>query len=198
MAPLEAIVQAAGRCNREGLLNGSDGTPGGRVIVFQSRERRLPKDRWYKAGRDLVLNIWRVTGRWPDINEPADMQDYFHRLYHTGELDQHRIQDLRRAFNFPEVAQKYRVIEDDTTPVVVTTWGGYETVVQELLAQVRAEPSRKHFRQLTPFQVNLRHYELARASGLVHEERSGLKLWIGPYDDRFGLRLDGNLGDCVV
>jgi CRISPR-associated endonuclease/helicase Cas3 len=198
MAPLEAIIQSAGRCNREGLLNAADGTLGGRFIVFRSRDGRIPKDRWYQAGRDLVEMLARAKGRWPDIHDPADMRDYFQRLYHTGELDKHKIQDLRKALDFPTVAESYRLIEDDTFAVVVTTWERHQKRVQRLLARLRQNASRQNFRRLAPFQVNLRHYEMAKASGQIAEGPSGMQLWIGPYDDSFGLRLDGNLGDCVV
>ena len=97
MAPLEAIVQSAGRCNREGLLNTPDGQPGGRVIVFRSREGKLPSDRWYHAGRAKVEQDFLALGREPDIGRSEDMQEYFRRLYHSGELDQHQIQPDRAA-----------------------------------------------------------------------------------------------------
>jgi CRISPR-associated endonuclease/helicase Cas3 len=196
--PFEAIVQSAGRCNREGRLNKPDGTPGGRVIVFRSREGKLPADHWYHAGR-ATLEQFLAGGVVPDLARPEDMDDYFRWLYETGNLDAKGIQPERAARHFAEVARLYKLIEEETIAVVVTGWEGHEQEVKELLQQVRAEPSKHHYRLLAPFQVNLRNYELARGTGWVVEDSGGLKLWNGPYDDLTGLRLEGDLGEkCVV
>ncbi len=140
LAPLEAIIQSAGRCNREGLLNRADGSPGGRVLVFRSVEGALPKDRWYKAGRSVVETAFLNNGRLPCIDDPADVRDYFHRLYRTGDLDKENIQGLRRSSQFETVAEKYRLIDDDGIPVVIATWDEKKTEVEELLDQVRLRP----------------------------------------------------------
>jgi hypothetical protein len=42
-------------------------------------------------------------------------------LYHSGTLDKHGIQNSRRNFNFADVADHYKLIQDDGTAVVVTT-----------------------------------------------------------------------------
>ncbi len=199
MAPLEAIIQAAGRCNREGLLCGPEGNPdGGRVVVFRSVEGRLPKDRWYAAGRDVVENHFLARRQEPDVGGQKDMEDYFIRLLHAGDVDARRIQAARAAFNFPEVAEKYRLIEEETFAVVPVNWEAHEAEIQTLLDAVRKAPSRKTFRALAPFQVNLRGFELAKAAQMVTEDPSGVRLWTGVYDKEIGLRLEGNLGNCVV
>jgi CRISPR-associated endonuclease/helicase Cas3 len=69
MGPLEAVIQSAGRCNREGMLKTVDGTPGGRVIVFRSRasvdepQRYYPPDPWYAAGRYVVEANFLAAGK---------------------------------------------------------------------------------------------------------------------------------------
>ena len=56
LAPFDSIIQAAGRCNREGKLTGS----GGLLVVFRSAAdaekpgRYFPRDLWYKGGRDVL------------------------------------------------------------------------------------------------------------------------------------------------
>ena len=77
LAPLEAIVQSAGRCNREGWMNKLDGTPGGRVIVFRSQEGKLPLgDGWYPKGRDVVETAFLNANCEPDIGRPEHMHKY--------------------------------------------------------------------------------------------------------------------------
>ncbi len=187
LAPLEAIIQSAGRCNREGLLNGSDGSPGGRVMVFRSTEGRLPPDRWYKAGRAVLETSFLNNNREPRIDDPADTNEYFERLYRTGNLDGQGIQDARKQFQFATVSENYRLIEDDGVAVVVASWEERREEVEALIAAVRHCPIRRNFRKLAPFQVNLRRYELAKAGGSVGEEGSGVLVWHGGYDADLGL-----------
>jgi CRISPR-associated endonuclease/helicase Cas3 len=187
LAPLEAIIQSAGRCNREGRLRGADGSPGGRVVVFRSVEGILPRDRWYRAGRTVLETSFLNAGREPGIDTPSDIREYFERLYREGDLDERGIQDGRRRFAFTEVAGQYRLIDDDGDSVVVATWQEKQEEVEALLDAVRLRPTRANFRRLAPFQVNLRRYERDKAGGAVAEEGPGLLVWRGPYDDELGL-----------
>jgi CRISPR-associated endonuclease/helicase Cas3 len=196
LAPLEAVVQAAGRCNREGKLNGPDGSAGGRVIVFRSAaaqsdpKKYYPPDRWYKAGRSVLEASFLNNDREPQINNPADINEYFERLYHTGNLDTEGIQAARRGFEFAAVAERYRLIDDDGIPVVVATWEERREEVENLLAGARHRRSRANFRKLAPFQVNLRRYELQKDQGSWSEEIPGVYVWRGGYDPDLGLTSD--------
>jgi CRISPR-associated endonuclease/helicase Cas3 len=189
LAPLEAIIQAAGRCNREGALNSPTGEPGGRVIVFRSVEGAIPRDGWYETGRDVLTTLFLNQNTPPSIDEPADIERYFHRLYWTKgpqALDAKGIQALRRSFNFPEVAAAYRLICDDGVPVVVAGWEEHAVEIDSLLAAVRHTPTRANYRRLTPFQVNLRRHELTKLPITAMEESPGVFVWRGIYDSQLG------------
>lgn len=189
LAPLEAIIQAAGRCNREGTLNGPNGEPGGRVIVFRSVEGAIPKDGWYETGRALLTTLFLNQNAPPDIGEPADIQRYFQQLYWTKgpeALDRKKIQALRRSFNFPEVAAAYRLINDDGVAVLVAEWAERKSEIDELLAEVKKNPTRANYRRLAPFQVNLRQHELAKLPVTAVEEVPGVPVWRGNYDAQLG------------
>ena len=189
LAPLEAIIQAAGRCNREGMLNGPNGEPGGRVIVFRSVEGAIPQDGWYETGRALLTTLFLNQNQPPDIGEPADIQRYFQQLYWTKgpeALDRKKIQALRRCFNFPEVAAAYRLINDDSVAVLVASWAERKSEIDELLAEVKKNPTRANYRRLIPFQVNLRQHELAKLPVSAVEEVPGVPVWRGVYDPQLG------------
>jgi CRISPR-associated endonuclease/helicase Cas3 len=196
LAPLEAVIQAAGRCNREGRLQRSDGTPGGRVEVFRSAAavaeptRYYPPDRWYKAGRSVLESTFLNAAREPRIDSPDDIKEYFERLYRTGQLDERNIQPARARFAFQEVATAYQLIDDDGQAVVVATWAEKQAEVEDLLEALRRQPTRANFRKLTPFQVNLRRCEMAKGVGQVGEEIAGLFVWRGGYDAAVGLTAD--------
>ncbi|GAC1474149.1 MAG: CRISPR-associated helicase/endonuclease Cas3 [Isosphaeraceae bacterium] len=192
LAPLEAIIQAAGRCNSKGNLKGLDGGPGGKVIVFRSHasvgedaRRYYPADPWYRAGRDVLQTAFLNKGRPPRINAPADMSEYYERLYHHGDLDANRIQDARARCDFPKVASAYRLIDDSGFAVVVADWDGHESEVADLLRAFDGPvPRRSAYRKLAPFQVNLRGRP-EMTPGVI-EEQPGVFVWRGRYDPEIG------------
>ncbi|MGB9623762.1 MAG: CRISPR-associated helicase Cas3' [Phycisphaerae bacterium] len=195
MAPLEAVVQASGRCNREGLLNRDDGTPGGEVVVFRSRDGGTPRDAWYEAGISKVEQSFLAMGREPDIGRPEDIDEYFRRLYRSGELDEHHIREDRENFRFATAAAKYRIVRPDeaTRTVVVATWEPAREQVAGILDKLHVRKPKALYRKLSRFQVNLREREFTRAGGLVAPAPGGILVWWGPYDPASGLVLDGNI-----
>lgn len=189
LAPLEAIIQAAGRCNREGTLNGPNGEPGGRVVVFRSVEGAIPKDGWYETGRALLTTLFLNQNAPPDIGEPADIQRYFQHLYWTKgpeTLDRKNICGLRKNFDFPGVAAAYRLINDDGIAVLVPTWAERKAEINALIADVKKDPTRANYRRLAPFQVNLRQHDFAKLPVTAVEEVPGVLAWRGEYDSKLG------------
>jgi CRISPR-associated endonuclease/helicase Cas3 len=183
MAPLESLIQAAGRCNREGKLPGA----GGRVLVFRSAEGKMPPDRWYNAGREKVDQIIKDKGDGPQIDDPVAIRDYFARLYHTGNLDEKGIGVMRRTFKFKSVAEAYRLIADASQPVVVRTWESHQAEINRLLVELATSPRKSVYRKLAPFQVNLLPSQVAKSEHLLHEETGGVWVWDGKYDEEAGI-----------
>jgi CRISPR-associated endonuclease/helicase Cas3 len=185
MAPLESIIQAAGRCNREGLIANA----GGRVVVFRSIEGKLPPDRWYHAGRNVLEAEMLAAGIQPRIDSPVDILDYFGRLYWKGDLDPQNIVGMRAGLKFESCAKAYRLIKDDTVPVVVATWQKHASEIETRLDTLRARPNRANFRALAPFQVNMFRTELARLPkgfAVPISEENDLLVWHGIYHEEIG------------
>jgi CRISPR-associated endonuclease/helicase Cas3 len=211
MAPLESIIQAAGRCNREGLIPNA----GGRVVVFRSEEgeTRIPPG-WYRRGRDVLETEFLAAGVNPSVEVPADILNYFSRLYWRGDLDPKNVVGMRSGMRFTGVADAYKLIAEDTVPVVVATWQdevdpdsgvnwqerwrGMKKMenpqadvrgIQERLDELIRRPSRATFRALAPFQVNVFRSELPRLpKGMVLpvSEDADLFIWHGIYDPQIG------------
>lgn len=184
MGPLDSIIQAAGRCNREGRLEK------GVVTVFRPAEGGLPPGA-YRTGTAITESL---LGTDPDaIGNPQIAEEYFRRLYSHVDTDQEQIQRLRSRFEYEEVARRFRMIEDDTIPVVVTTYGSSRersTVRSALdsLRERRGNP-RELMRRLQPYVVSLRRHQADRlmADGLVTAVTEGLAEWHGRYDPVRGL-----------
>jgi CRISPR-associated endonuclease/helicase Cas3 len=188
MAPLESILQAAGRCNREGLIPAA----GGLVTVFRSEEGQIPGG-WYRLGRDVLEAEFLAAGREPRVEDAADVRSYFHHLYWKRSLDSRNIVGMRAGLKFESVAEAYHLIGEDTVPVVVATWREHAQEIETLLESVRDKPVRVNFRALAPFQVNMFRTELFRLpAGLVAplSENMDLLVWRGAYDSQVGRTSD--------
>ncbi|MGH2718257.1 MAG: helicase-related protein, partial [Actinomycetota bacterium] len=183
LGPLDAIIQSAGRCNREGRL------AQGRVVVFDPEGGRLPTG-VYRTATDLTSTM---LGRGPlDLDDPATATEYFRLLFNTVSTDQQDIQALRARADFPQVAERFRMIRDDTESVVV----GYgddeiQAEVEEITERLAtgAPDGRLLLRRLQPYVVSLRTSESERyqRSGLIQPIVPGLGRWLGDYDQIRGL-----------
>jgi CRISPR-associated endonuclease/helicase Cas3 len=185
MGPLDRIVQAAGRCNREGRLSQ------GRVIIFQPAEGSVPPGD-YRSGHDIARAMLGRPG--VDLHSPGIYESYFRQLYQAVNTDKHRINELRQRLDFPEVAVRFKLIEDATVPLVVR-YPKEGSPVDELLWRLQSPgvlqggEARWLIRKLQPYLVNVRRGPLARyqQAGLVRELPLGLYEWQGNYHPVRGL-----------
>jgi len=122
MAPLEAIAQAAGRCNREGRLNEQDRL--GKVVVFEPDEedggrKRFPTHSYYQATQ-VTQALLNQNGNL-DINDPDLFRVYYRRLYDLNNPDSQNqiLNNAIMALDFPEIARYYRLIDRSAIQVLV-------------------------------------------------------------------------------
>lgn len=186
LAPLDSVIQAAGRCNREGSL------PTGRVIVFDPGDGGIPPGP-YKTGRDVTR---KMLGSAPlDPDDPNDARRYFHLwLQSLGDAatDLRNIQDGRRQLDYPRVARDFWMIEPSHS-VVITRYGSDEqrAMVRRSIDELRAGSPRARFlhRSLQPYVVSIRQREAERLEreGLVAPFSERISEWLGPYDSVRGI-----------
>ena len=117
--PLEAVAQAAGRCNRNGRLST------GEVRVFVPEEepgrRSLPFGA-YEQATSVTRALLKERGpAGMDIADPALFEEYYRRFYTIARPEEKRpeLWDAIRRQDFAEVAARYRLIEQDTISVLV-------------------------------------------------------------------------------
>lgn len=200
LGPLDRIVQAAGRCNREGLLEL------GRVVVFRPEDESVPPGA-YRTATNVTEGLLR--GGLPDMNDPALFDAFFGSLFPLVDLDANGVQPLRKQFEFEKVARAFRLIDDDTVSVVVPYVGmpelddaglstgiDHQDRVRRLIAELEQPATaqglgaaRAMFARAQPYVVALRrrHAEQMMKEGLLTELRGGLWRWHGGYDQVRGL-----------
>lgn len=127
-APLDALIQAAGRCNRNGLL-----PEGGRMVVFTPDGNRYP-DRSYEQGASATEVLLkqrphaRTTPEAPDV-----IRKYYELLYSLRDIAMPG--DMTRAIgdlDFAAIAQHYRLIRQDAINVLVpyhANLSGYQSLM---------------------------------------------------------------------
>lgn len=128
LAPLEAIIQAAGRCNRNGTA------VCGEICVFLPAEERLYPDTHYENGATLVKRMQMEHAI--DIHDPEWIRRYYGRLFRAfrGDVKSRALEKAIEERDFPTVANECRLIEQRGIQVLVP----YEPQIQ-LYRQIRAE-----------------------------------------------------------
>ncbi len=186
VGPLDSIVQAAGRCNREGEL------AEGLVVVFEPSEGSSPPPGEYRVATSTARSL--MAGGALDLDDPRVFERFFRQLYDLVDTDKPQVQAHRKAFDYPEVRKASRLIDDDQLPLVVRP-PGYETQVGALLEELRWRPqgSRPLLRQLQPFLVQVRGREAEKfeRGGLMREVRPELGVfeWLSGYHPVRGLEV---------
>lgn len=164
------------------------------MFVFDFEGNRAPPGA-YKIGLDDAETLLKRNPA-EAMHNPQLHMEFFQCLFRDVDLDKQGIQSLRHDMNFPEVASRYKLIQD-TVQVVIANYDQGEGE-KRLRAHLR-EPSRETYRRLVPYTVNIRHDELSRGEieQCVEEVARNLYRWHGGYDDKTHKGLLGVVRDPV-
>lgn len=171
-AGIDSVAQAAGRCNREGLLDGF-----GRVVVFEPVEGRSPPglEQAWQAGRTVI----RLKAEDPLGLEAV--REYFSELYFQKGLQaldaatldgetfrildeiaarapQRGEADPKLAFPFESIAKAFRLIDDVMEPLIVPWRSGPEdTTAEDVLRRIGRmdQPLGPDLRKLQQYVVSV-------------------------------------------
>lgn len=184
VGPLDRIVQAAGRCNREGDLDGL-----GQVVVFEPREGGMPRGEYASA-----VGITRMLLKEDvDLHAPDVFRRYFSDLYRMGKTDAKGIQRLREKLDYPSVATEFRFIDSPTEPVIVEYEErdpATEEARKRMMERIRREGLLRpgDHRRLQPYTIGLFSYDLKDKEWMLDPIAEGVRVWPRThYDDLRGV-----------
>lgn len=189
LAGLDSIAQAAGRCNREGKLDGM-----GQVHVFVPP--KTPPPGLLLQGEQTTREL-AATERLLDPLAPAAFRHYFDLLYGKGDFDEKEILNLLKPERaaFRTAAREFKLIDNNGETVIVpySPDGRNETSpVHGWLGALEKDGNAKWARRkLQRYTVTVPQYQFEQLlkRGDI-EERAGL--WLATnsrYDRVFGLLL---------
>ena len=184
IGPLDSIIQAAGRCNREGRLST------GRVVVFRTEKGSTPPGHYRFATEETMsmLNAGPL-----DLDNPDTATAFFRRIFTVWDNDAQQIQNTRRSFDYPEVAKKFRMIDEDTSEIIITGYGDDEEQekVKAAIGRLRAGTPAARFllRTTRPWTVQVYRTQMSsmERDGLIAEVMPGIYEWLGGYDPVTGI-----------
>lgn len=191
-AGLDSVLQAAGRCNREGKH------AMGQTFVFSlSAQNRIPFGS-IAAANNARLNLSADS----DWFAPSVMTEYFKQLYsRKNTFDEKNINHYLykpEELCFEKASELFRLIDDDGMNLIVNWENSFELV--EKLKE--AGCSYSLMKQLAQFTVNIHRsdFNKLKESGAVDEIVEGV--YVAPdkaqYDDATGLSLENHWAEEIL
>ena len=180
MAPLDAIIQSAGRCNREGKLEE------GLVVVFDPEDESTPLGLYSELTR-------RTRGLLARLDDPERLAvdytlfpEHHQRMINQFQCDERGIQAMRKRLDYRSVDEAYKVIADDGISVVIP-----DSSIAPIIDRVQAVGAitTDDLRKLQRYMVNLREKDDPIRETQPILPGSELLLFLGKYEGSVGLSL---------
>ncbi len=192
MSGLDSILQAAGRCNREGLRAPEDSL----VHVFSGEGKVCD------ALLARIIPAKEVMEAFEDINSRPAIEAYFRKLLWAGGpegLDKMNILDMERKWHFRQVAEHFHMIDDHGMKTVYIPSPDNEEALR--LLRLDLIP-RDMLRSLGRSAVSLPWYEydaLVKSAAMEDHPTDGYGILLNPdaYDGQCGLNVRSDGGAAL-
>ena len=176
LAPLESIIQSAGRCNREGKLGK------GKVFLFQLEEKGQPSTEYETFAQFAQLCYRNNEGRLTDADFYTEYYTKIVKLYARDDS----ITPEREKLMFQNVADKYHIIDSTATSLFVYR---YNEESLQLYKEITGKEylTRKDYQKIARYCVQVYNQFERKNSDKIAETSNGVKVWSGSYSKDYGL-----------
>ncbi|KUG22845.1 crispr-associated helicase cas3 [hydrocarbon metagenome] len=191
LAPLEAIIQAAGRCNRENTL----GPSGGKVFLFKLHDGGMP-DKTYSACANHAEELIRMDIE--QLHAPDNFNKYYAQVVNLYvNPDQYNINQARKAFNFQTVNDSYRIIRETTDGLYMYNYSDESRQLFHSL-EYKEFLSKDDYRRMQVYTVSVYRHFVIKNSAMCKTMPQGFMVWYGNYDPQTGISIEPLEADKLV
>lgn len=196
MSGLDSIIQAAGRCNREGKRANGD------VYIFKLEGERL---RGVMAQGEAVIRDLLCDKSLDELTTPAMLKLYFKKLYGRIEqmdkpkTDELLIQDAGQfKMQFATYATNFQLIDEKGSERLLIPIEGGSLLYEKMRAGIKL--SLLAYREIQQYSVSVSKYVVAelKKNGSVDESFDVKVLDPVFYDSRYGVVVDGRWIDELI
>lgn len=185
MAPIDSIVQAAGRSNREGKLEK------GKVFIFELIGGGMPGGMYRKGTEQtrILLNHHGTVA----LHEPWIFEKYFRSLYTLGGddlLDSYGITSLK-PFSFEKASRLFQMIDQNTVSILCKNYQDEDGQIERLIRMYKEAPylTKEWYREAQLFAVNeyVDSSFFRENQNQLEKISEGWYIWHGNYDMKTGI-----------
>jgi len=195
LAPLEAIIQSAGRCNREGLLNQYGKL--GSVYLFLLADARYP-NKTYQACAGYAAEL--LLSDIEQLYSHNVFEKYYASVFSLY-IDQGKQQGIianRKDCNFETVNKSYRYLDDHSEGLFIYLYSEESRRLLDNLEEKRFL-TRDDYRAMQPFTVQAYANFIYQYREDVKTSSHGFKIWYGNYDLATGISVGPmEVDKCMV
>ncbi len=200
LAPLDSVIQAAGRADREGRLTAECGRPGGLVVVFLPEDHRTPPNEYARAAgiTEGLAKAAIETGTSIQVDSARAMAQYFEQLYGESGVDLGAaLVGYRETQCFATLSREFEMISSRTRDVFVPDDEEARKAIQQLSAIGRLTAELR--RRLQRHVIGLSPGEFEKARGVLYQQLP--EVWIAVeqgYNEQLGLIFDGDPAALIL
>ena len=176
LAPLESIIQSAGRCNREGKLDE------GQVYLFQLEDQSQPS-RQYETFAQYAQLCYK--GNENRLTEADFYSEYYTKIFSLY-VEKESITSKRKQLMFQDIADLYHIINSNTITLFIYR---YDDESERLYNEIRDKEylSRKDYQRIAQYSVQVYEWFMNNNVDKIEETPNGVKIWFGAYSKEKGL-----------
>ncbi len=196
LAPLESIIQSAGRCNREGKMKDEKGDDKkGDVYLFSLTESGQPSKQ-YRSWSEFANLLYK------DNEDKLHTHDFYAGYYRKlvenfTNTDELNITNDRKELKYQTVSEKYKIIDNKTQSIFVSD---YNKESLELYNRIKKQEylTRKDHHLVSQYSVQVYDNFVTKNQRFIRRQECGVTVWIGSYSKDFGLSFEEELRTLII